>query len=98
MTVSCVSLQSIPSFKRSLHIFFADIGAFISSKPIQSPFPLTSFIKVKSRALSSFKKYNPRLWLLSIKLSSYKRSRALEATAAASGLPPNVDPCDPGSK
>ena len=97
MTVSCVSFARIPSSIKDKHIFFAEIFCSIST-PIHKPLPLTSFIILHSIDRSSFARYEPISLLFSIKLSSNNKSKAFEATLAASGFPPNVEPCEPGLK
>src|SRR5699024_10110897 len=93
MTVSCVSLQRMPSSLSSSQ--YGRAGS-ASSTPMNSPRPLISLMAWLSIFLSSALTYSPRSLERPTRSSSIMTSSAASDTAQASGLPPNVEPWDPG--
>ena len=84
------------AIQRSQAVLLSSVSLMITA--FKSPLPLTSVTKshVSANVVNSDLNNLPNSIALTAKFSSNTTCNAAFATAHASGLPPNVEPCSPG--
>ena len=96
ITFSCVSLHSTPRSMSRSQYWRAPPASSTSCTPMSRPLPRTSCTSGDFMFVRSPLKYLPRERDLSTRSSFSSTRRDSRPTAAASGLPPNVEPWSPG--